>query len=394
MAASRDQSFFEKELFKHTQKRNYDEVKRLITVENVYVDCVDEDGMTPLQHAAYKGSYKLCKLLLDCGANVNLTKHVSQYSALMFAALSAKVDLVYLLLEYGASTTAVNSINKTPAQMAAFVGYHHIVSVINNFIPIEEIEYFTKIQGLEREPRLPLALTPIVHKMAVMTNINPVRLAMYIQNNPCLLEKAKKVIRVFNALSEKYYFEKVNELLSLKFHHLAYVLIACEKYYFEKAKEKEPIKESLNPLIKQLIRGDINGFPVTLEKFLRQDIKEYPFVRCSLFQELVRTLAPVEIGHEPSAISIIGEAVNGKRGVDNSSCCATCGDPNAEKKCSVCKSVQYCDKECQKLHWFTHKKMCSTHIDALCEGVQNLNSDCVKDDDISTSDLPSCSHNP
>ncbi|CAL1292895.1 unnamed protein product [Larinioides sclopetarius] len=386
----------EKELFQYAQERNYDEVKRLITEEeNIYVDCIDADGMTPLQHAAYKGCYKLCKLLLDCGADVNLTKHVSRYSALTFAGLSGKADVVRLLLEHGASTTSVNSINKTAAQMAAFVGNHHIVSIINNFIPIQEIEYFNKTQGLEKEPKLPLSLTPIVHKMAIMTNINPVRLAMCIQNNPSLLENAKKVVKVFNILAEKYFKSESNELLSLKFHHLAYVLSGCEKYYNEyKAKDEsseKSIKECLNPMIKHLIKGDINGFPVNLEKFLRQDIREYPYIDCSLFQQLVRTLSPVKIGDEPSAISIIGEAVNGQRGVDNYSNCATCGDPNAEKKCSACKSVQYCDKTCQKLHWFTHKTICS-HLSKLNEDVQKLHLESNSaEKDPNAADQPSCS---
>uniref|UniRef100_A0A0E9X527 MYND-type domain-containing protein n=1 Tax=Anguilla anguilla TaxID=7936 RepID=A0A0E9X527_ANGAN len=38
--------------------------------------------------------------------------------------------------------------------------------------------------------------------------------------------------------------------------------------------------------------------------------------------------------------------------------CTTCGEKGAEKRCSICKTVIYCDQACQKLHWFTHKKVC------------------------------------
>lgn len=38
--------------------------------------------------------------------------------------------------------------------------------------------------------------------------------------------------------------------------------------------------------------------------------------------------------------------------------CATCGEEKVSKKCSQCKSVQYCDRDCQKYHWFVHKKYC------------------------------------
>lgn len=360
--AQNELSSLEKELFTYTQEKNFEEVKRLLTVEKVSVDCVDADGMTPLQHAAYKGTYKVCKLLLDCGADVNLTKHVSQYSALTFAALSGNPDVVNLLLQYGASTTSVNSINKTAAQMAAFVGNHYIVSVINNFIPIKEIEHFCEIQGLETEPKLPLNLTPFVHKMSIMTNINPVRLALFMQNNLCILEHADKVIRVFNILSDKYYKDEDNELISLKFHHLAFVLDGCIKFLNNQKDKDEskgkPTKDCLNPFIKHLIKGDAEGFPIALERFLRQDIQKYPFLECSLFQQLVRTLSSVQLGDEPSAISIINEAVNGQRGLDPLARCGTCGDPFGKKKCSTCKSIYYCDKACQKLHWFTHKTQC------------------------------------
>lgn len=40
--------------------------------------------------------------------------------------------------------------------------------------------------------------------------------------------------------------------------------------------------------------------------------------------------------------------------------CTTCGEKGADKRCSVCKMVMYCDQNCQKTHWFTHKKVCKT----------------------------------
>lgn len=394
----------EKAFLAFTKDNNYDHVKRLLTVDNVFVDSLDDDGMTALGHAAYKGYYKLCKLLLDCGADVNLSEHVSRYSALTFAGLSGNADVVRLLLEHGANPTSLNSINKTAAQMAAFVGNHLIVSIINNFIPISEIHYFTKVQGLENEPKLPLEMAGIVHKIAITTNINPVRLALYVKANLSLIENAKKVALVFEVLSKKKFHDEGNELLSLKFHHLSQVMLACEKFVDDQKSKattsaEHPHKECLNPLIKHWLRSDImpNGFKVNLEKFLRQIVLEYPYVENSLFQRLVSTLAPTALGDEPSAISIILEAFNGLPGsmVDSLIVCATCGDPNVEKKCSACKSVQYCDKTCQKLHWFAHKNDCSQHRSDIMDGVKNLdlNSDPEGKHPSEFSDEPGCSYN-
>lgn len=39
--------------------------------------------------------------------------------------------------------------------------------------------------------------------------------------------------------------------------------------------------------------------------------------------------------------------------------CSTCGNEKPDKKCSKCKAVQYCDRECQRTHWFMHKKTCA-----------------------------------
>ena len=77
----------EKELKESVNNKNIENVRRLLA-EGVAVDCLDDDGMTPLQHAAYKADLEMCELLLRHGANVNANFHNHGYTALMFAALS------------------------------------------------------------------------------------------------------------------------------------------------------------------------------------------------------------------------------------------------------------------------------------------------------------------
>jgi hypothetical protein len=41
--------------------------------------------------------------------------------------------------------------------------------------------------------------------------------------------------------------------------------------------------------------------------------------------------------------------------------CAQCGkSPSSLKQCLKCHSVSYCDKDCQKAHFKTHKKVCAS----------------------------------
>lgn len=324
--------------------------------------------MTPLQHAAYRGNYDLCKMFLECGADPNSHYHDSGYTALMFAGLAGRADVVSLLLEHGASTTAVNSLGRTAAQMAAFVSNHDVVAIINNFLPREELEYYARPQGLDKEPKLPASLVGPLYQLIVRTNIHPVRVALWLQEKRELLDQSAKVERVLGLLCEKQMKDATNEMLALKFHHLAFLIRNCCKFLrdhpapaaADEGGGKAKSAGLLEPLIKTWLRGrEEDDFPVLLEKLLRQSVREFPYHECTILQQLVHTLAGVEVGNEPSAVSILAEAVRGQKGYDQGASCTACGEPQADKRCSACKSVQYCGPACQKLHWFTHKRHCA-----------------------------------
>lgn len=113
-----------------------------------------------------------------------------------------KTDITSMLLDARAEKDLVNSVCRTAAQMAAFVGeagsdwvagslvtvtvvtsspiillpgQHDCVTVINNFFSLARLEYYTKPQGVEREPRLPPRLAGPLHKIIMTTNLNPVK---------------------------------------------------------------------------------------------------------------------------------------------------------------------------------------------------------------------------
>ncbi|XP_052594306.1 ankyrin repeat and MYND domain-containing protein 2 isoform X1 [Peromyscus californicus insignis] len=349
----------EKELLEVIGKGTVQEAGTLLSSKNVHVNCLDENGMTPLMHAAYKGKLEMCKLLLRHGADVNCHQHEHGYTALMFAALSGKgnKDITWAMLEAGAETDVVNSVGRTAAQMAAFVGQHDCVAIINNFFPRERLDYYTKPQGLDKEPKLPPKLAGPLHKIITTTNLHPVKIVMLVNENPLLAEAAAlgKCYKVMDLICEKCMKQRdMNEVLAMKMHYISCIFQKCITFL----KEGE---NKLETLIKSLLKGRASdGFPVYQEKIIRESIRKFPYCEATLLQQLVRSIAPVEIGSDPTAFSVLTQAITGQVGFVDVEFCTTCGEKGASKRCSVCKMVIYCDQTCQKTHWFAHKKMCKS----------------------------------
>ncbi|KAK5854538.1 hypothetical protein PBY51_004724 [Eleginops maclovinus] len=350
-----DLSLSERKILQVIAAGDVQEAAQLLASEEVRVNCLDEFGMTPLMHAAYKGKADMCRLLLQHGADVNCNQHEYGYTALMFAGLSGRTDITSMMLDAGAEADHVNSVGRTAAQMAAFVGQHDCVTVINNFFSLEKLEYYTKPHGLEREPRLPPTLAGPLHKIIMTSNLNPVKIVMLVKENPVLVNMAalEKCHQVMDLLCEQCVKQQdMNEVLAMKMHYISCVLQKCLAF-LQKRDDK------LDALVKSLLKGrDSDGFPQYQEKFIRDCIRKFPYCEATLLQELVRSIAPVEIGNDPTAFSVLNQAITGQMAFVDANYCATCGEKGADKRCSLCKAVTYCSLSCQKLHWFAHKKMC------------------------------------
>ncbi|GFN94641.1 ankyrin repeat and mynd domain-containing protein 2 [Plakobranchus ocellatus] len=346
----------EKKLFELIEKGTNDAVVAHAKASKVKIDCLDPKGMTPLQLAAFRGNKQLCEFFLSNGADVNSNHHENSYSALMFAALSGNTEVTRLMLEAGANVTHTNSVERTAAQMAAFVGQHQCVSVINNFFPRDAIDYYTKPQGLEKEAKLPTSVAPALCSVVNFANLHPVKISIFLQDHPELLTEHKKVCLVLSRLVEKNMKSReINDILAIKCHFIQTVIqLAAE------AREKDKAK-SLNPWLKQLMKGrESDGFMEFQERLIRQSLKDFPYASSALLQQLVRQIAPVKIGSEPTALSLLIAAINGQQFAwDANDGCDTCGEAKAEAKCSKCKMVVYCNQTCQRLHWPTHKRFCA-----------------------------------
>lgn len=365
-----EQDKTEKALLKAISEGDLQTVVNIVsTSESLNVNCTDENGMSPLQHAAYKGNLKMAKFFLERGADVNQNDHEHRYSALMFAALGGHTAVLSLLLEHGANIDAINSVGRNASQMAGFVGQHRSVAVINNFISRDTIEYYSKISGLEKTPRLSVRFISPVHALVRLVNVHPVRILYFFKSNLALFEEPKMIHTVLELLSEKLMRNnEPKEMLSLKVHYLNFIFWHVQKAFSQSTKSiineadgsvcKETAETVLHTLAKSFLKLNNKGFPEGLERLLRQIVRSYPFQENAIFQQLVQTLSTVEIGDEPSALSILSQAIIGKGPDSETDACYTCGELSPDKRCSKCKVAMYCDVTCQRLHWNVHKLSC------------------------------------
>lgn len=364
---SEESNLPEKTIFNTIAQGDLSEFKNILAQHKGSVDFFDENGMTALQHASYKGNKEMVQLLLDRGADVNSGKHEYNYTALHFGALSGNSEVCKLLLDAGAKPMATNSVGRTASQMAAFVGNHHTVATINNYIPRNEISYYATSQGQQTEPYLQPFLVEPLHKFVLGVNIHPVRLALNLQHMPALLENAEKVSKVLDMLCKKEMTRgsDTNEVMAFKYHYLAYILKELHNIRDKQKPSTESKDDKKHDVVevfsKKLLKPGKDGFSLDMmDSFLKDCVREFPYRECTTFHQMVSSLTSKD---PPPALSVINCTLNGQRGfVDAIPYCSTCGEEKPAKKCSKCKTVQYCDRECQRLHWFVHKKACNREL--------------------------------
>jgi len=63
--ANAEMSEVEKDIFTKIANNDVNGLKNILVQQKIEVDIYDENGMTPLQHAAYKGNKEIVQMLLD-----------------------------------------------------------------------------------------------------------------------------------------------------------------------------------------------------------------------------------------------------------------------------------------------------------------------------------------
>jgi len=107
-----------------------------------------------------------------------------------------------------------------------------------------------------------------------------------------------------------------------------------------------------------------------LERALRECVRTFPFHQSAVMQQLVANLSHMQIGDDPGAWGVIRSVVNGQKGFQDNDPCAACGEERGVKKCSRCHFDAYCDQECQRAHWFVHKKYCKQKAEQYAKAMK------------------------
>ena len=213
-------------------------------------------------------------------------------------------------------------------------------------------------------------------------NYSPIRIlkAIKFSKKNVLFENIEKIINTLESFVEKE-FKKTetgcpNEQLAFKLHFFKYnfeFLKIQTKNFSEKISDQNDLRQKIfEKSIKFLlteyeIKENIQKkHRINEEKYLRELIRQFPYKECASLKQMVAILAKIIIGNKPSALEVINGILNGQRLIENASkdfTCTTCYEKNESVKlCSNCRRVAYCDKFCQKNHWFVHKNTCKVEL--------------------------------
>ncbi|CAO4359874.1 unnamed protein product [Caenorhabditis nigoni] len=322
----------------------------------------DASGMSVLASAAYRGNLKLVEKAIELGCDVNEKTDDNLFTPLMFAALSGKQDVCRFLMDSGARMYCVNGIGKTASELAAFVGNHECVAIINNHISIDLVEEFLrpKINGeYVGEERYPDELLEFIHSLCGSHEVHPVKIIFRFSQYSDSLKYKKKILYVIDRVFERQLrCKESNEIMSLKLWLILFFMRETSKFV-ESHPDKTPEDASLQyaKIISTWQEGD--EIRRALDVLLRNAVAAFPYKHSLLHETLLKALGRTPVGHRPSAYEYIVQSLFGQRIAAVCQFCTVCGHPGAKKRCPQCK-LAYCSQECQKFDWTIHKKVCSS----------------------------------
>lgn len=84
-AENENENDVESLVFKYIAENKFNELKSLYAQHKIKADIYDSDGMTPLQHACYKGNKDIVELLLEHVKSCNISHSPVLISLILFS---------------------------------------------------------------------------------------------------------------------------------------------------------------------------------------------------------------------------------------------------------------------------------------------------------------------
>ena len=110
-----------------------EQVRRCIA-DTGAIEAYSADGFTPLQLAAFFGQFQAASLLVDAGADVNSVSHnPMRIRPIHAAAVSGRLDTMRLLLERGVDVNATQEGGFTALHEAAHTGKSDLIELLLEF---------------------------------------------------------------------------------------------------------------------------------------------------------------------------------------------------------------------------------------------------------------------
>ncbi|CAI9744104.1 E3 ubiquitin-protein ligase MIB2-like isoform X14 [Octopus vulgaris] len=155
----------------------------------------NSNGVTVLMAACERGNKELITLLTESGADLNIGDKDKKWTALHYAVVNHKTDVVAFLVSSGANVNKQDSGGDTPLHLAVWNKYEDVVKVLLNSKENNNLQDSVKLDIANNDKRTPLleavyaAHIGIVHKLITCgANMN----AIDKHGNNCLHIAAEK----------------------------------------------------------------------------------------------------------------------------------------------------------------------------------------------------------